>query len=169
MTLQRIKNIMKYGSLVLEKHDFLMTKKFMELNVFLEDYMHKNALEILDKNLENALILQTETMPSDIVRLDSKVIVTNPLGWREQFELVSPDEANPKENKISVTSSLGASIIGRSEGDFVEFGIPGNMMMLRLEKVEQSGRRTMLAVSESELKKLFKRNPDSFLANELDS
>ncbi|THV59517.1 GreA/GreB family elongation factor [Flagellimonas alvinocaridis] len=160
---------MKYGSLVLEKHDFLMIKKFMELNASLEDYMHKNALEILDGNLEGAIVLQADKMPSDIVRLYSQFILTNSSGWREQFELVSPNEVNPKKNKISVISGLGASIIGLSEGDIVKFGVPGNIMMLRLENVQQSGRKITLEVSENELKKLFKRNKDTFLANELES
>ncbi|WP_418499382.1 GreA/GreB family elongation factor [Flagellimonas sp.] len=155
---------MKYGNLVLEKHDFLVTRKFMEVNLALEDYSHKDILEILDSNLDNAIVVDVDQMPSDIVRLYSNVTVQYSSGWQETLQLVSPGEIDPKENKISVVSSLGASLIGLSQGDTFIHGLPGNAMLLKLIKVEQTGKKTILDISEKEFRKLIKWDSDSLMA-----
>lgn len=157
---------MKYGNLVLEKHDFLMTRKFMELNLSLEDYSHKNTLEILDGNLDNAIVVDVDQIPSDIVRLYSMITVRYSSGWQETFQLVPPGEVDHTENKISVVSSLGASLIGLSQGDAFMYGIPGNAMCLKLVKVEQTGKKTILDISEKEFRKLFKRDSDALVTKE---
>ncbi len=146
-----------------------MTRKFMELNLALEDYSHMNILEILDRNLDNAIVVDVDQIPSDVVRLYSNVIVQYSSGWQETFQLVAPGEINAKENKISVVSSLGASLIGLSQGDTFLYGLPGNAMLLKLIRVEQTGKKTILDITEKEFRKLFKWDSDSLMAKEQES
>lgn len=139
---------MKYGCLVLEKKDFVMIKRYQHLNYYVEDYAHKDALDALAENMSNALICNLEDMPDDVVRLYSNITVSSESGWRETFQLVSPLEMDLSYNKISVQSTLGASVIGLSEGDTTMYGLPGEIMLLKIEKVEQSGKYFKVAISE---------------------
>lgn len=91
---------MKYGSLILEKNDFLMTRKFMKQNCIWEDYIHTGVLEILDLNLNNAVVLDEGKMPSDIVRLYSEVTLVGSSDHRDSFRLVPPGEEDPTTNQI---------------------------------------------------------------------
>ena len=99
---------MKYGCLVFGKEDFLKVKRYQQKNSTLEDYMHKNTLDILESNMSDAMILDSDDVPSDVIQLHSKVTVTCESRWQETFRLVPPAKENIKNNRISVVSSLGA-------------------------------------------------------------
>ncbi len=129
---------MKYGSLVLEKKDFVMIKRHQHSNHYIEDYAHKDALDRLDENLAKAFVMALEEMPDDVIRMYSVVTVTSKSGWCATFQLVPPYEDAIESEKVSLQSTLGASVIGRSEGDTLKYGLPGNMMSIKITKVVQS-------------------------------
>ncbi|MBW8201267.1 GreA/GreB family elongation factor [Flagellimonas abyssi] len=145
---------MKYGSLILEKNDFLMTRKFMKQNCIWEDYIHTGVLEILDLNLNNAVVLDEGRMPSDIVRLYSEVTLVGSSDHRDSFRLVPPGEEDPMTNQISVTSSLGASLIGFSKGDRITYGLPGSKISFTIEKVKQGRQKVKLSISDGDMQKM---------------
>ncbi|WP_437371008.1 GreA/GreB family elongation factor [Maribacter litoralis] len=128
---------MKYGSLVLEESEFLAIKKHLENNLSIEDYAHKNVLEILAQNMAMAMVLNTADIPFDIVTINSTIKVTGASGVHQTFKIVPPEQNDVKQHKISVISSLGASVIGRAVGDRISFGLPGEIMSLVIEKVNQ--------------------------------
>lgn len=139
---------MKYGSLVLEKKDFVMIKRYQHLTHYVEDYTHKDVLDNLKENMSTALIYDLEDMPNDIVRMYSYVILSYDTGWKHSFQLVPPHENNIENDKISVQSTLGASIIGRSEGDSIRYGLPGNIVVLTIKKVIQSKQHFKVNITE---------------------
>lgn len=128
---------MKYGSLVLEESEFIAIKNHLENNLSIEDYAHKNALELLAQNMGIAMVLNTADIPFDIVTINSTIKVTGASGVQQTFTIVPPEQSNAKQHKVSVISSLGASVIGRAVGDRISFGLPGEMMSLVIEKVIQ--------------------------------
>lgn len=73
-----------------------------------------------------AKIIDPESVPKDIVRFASRVLVEN-LDSEEQIEymIVGPDEADIKEGKISVSSPLGSALIGKRPGDEATLQAPG--------------------------------------------
>lgn len=146
---------MKYGNLVLEKKEFLMIKKYQELHRILEDYLHKDIMESLNQNMCDALVLDAEGMPSDVVRMYSHVTVKCASEWRDTIQLVAPSEEDLGNNRISVVSSLGASLIGRSVGDRITYGLPGSSMSLLLEDIDQGVERVVFTLSEDILEKIF--------------
>jgi len=131
---------MKYGSLVFEENEFLKIKQYQESNVMIEDYAHKNVLDILHQHMATAMQLEAIDIPYDIIKMYSLVTVRGASGIRQKFQLVPPTEVNPKQNKISIVSSLGASVIGRALGDKISYGLPGEMMSLVIEKVKHSSK-----------------------------
>jgi len=133
---------MKYGKLILEKSDFALIKQYQRANLTYEDYAHKNTLDTLKNLMSKAIILKAEQMPSDVVQLYSTVTVTCNSQWQEEFTLVAPSEENIKKNQTSVMSTLGASIIGLSEGDNIKYGLPGSTIFLKIETVLTSKIKT---------------------------
>mgnify|MGYP003638130891 FL=1 len=143
---------MKYGSLVFGKGDFVVLKQYLKMDSAMEDYSHKNVLEILEANMNNSIILEEEYLPADIIQLYSKIIVKCGSKWQETFQIVGPSEENLKRNKISTISSLGASLIGLSQGDKIQFGLPGSTLSLTIQKVKQLEKKVKVDISEDIIK-----------------
>ena len=76
---------MKYGSLIMEKKDYLTLKRILTFHRFYEDYAHKDALEQLSERIDRALIEDESDMPDDVVRLNSKVTVEFVHGVRLKY------------------------------------------------------------------------------------
>jgi len=144
---------MKYGSLVFEQSEFLMIKEHLENNDTIEDYAHKNVLEILTQNMNIAMCLKAEDIPFDIITLNSIIKVSGASGIRQTFQIVSPDEVDVKNNKISVISSLGASVIGRAVEDKISYGLPGDLISLKITKVNQPNSANKSTTEELKTKK----------------
>lgn len=145
---------MKYGSLVFEESEFLSIKKFQEKNVTIEDYAHKNVLELLGQHMTTAMCLNAEDIPFDIITINSILKVSGASGIRQTFQIVPPDEVDIKKNKISVISSLGASVIGRAVGDKISYGLPGDLVSLTITKVTQPNSANKNATKVIETKKV---------------
>jgi regulator of nucleoside diphosphate kinase len=145
---------MKYGSLVFEESEFLSIKKFQEKNVTIEDYAHKNVLELLGQHMTIAMCLNAEDIPFDIITINSILKVSGASGIRQTFQIVPPDEVDIKKNKISVISSLGASVIGRAVGDRISYGLPGDLVSLVITKVNQPNSANKNATKVIETKKV---------------
>ncbi|WP_405409770.1 GreA/GreB family elongation factor [Maribacter sp. Asnod1-A12] len=107
------------------------------MNNTIEDYSHNNLLEILSQNMTLAMCLDAENIPFDIITLNSIIKVSGASGFHRSLQIVSPDKEDIKQNKISVISSLGASVIGRAVGDKISYGLPGDLISLTITKVTQ--------------------------------
>ena len=129
---------MKYGNLILEKKDFVMVERYQQQNRYIEDYAHKDALDQLRENMLNAKLFDSEDMPNDIIRMYSYVTLCCESRWRANFQLVLPYEDDCENDKVSVQSTLGASVLGLAEGDRIMYGLPSKIMSLKIEKVAQS-------------------------------
>ncbi len=150
---------MRYGSLIMEKKDYVMILRNRIMGHSVEDYSHKHMLERLEEQMADAMVYGREDMPEDIIRLYSWVTVTSASGWHKTFQVVLPYEKDINTDRISVQSALGASVIGRSEGEVVQFGTPIGIIPLKIEKVEQSQGYIREFISEEKFEKLLpKRN-----------
>ena len=80
----------------------------------------------LSYKIGNAKIIDPDTVPKDVVRFASRVLVEN-LDSEEEIEymIVGPDEADIKKGKISVSSPLGSALIGKEPGDEAVLQAPG--------------------------------------------
>jgi len=129
---------MKYGSLIMEKKDYLTLKRILNFHRFYEDYAHKDALEQLSDRIDRALVEDESNIPDDVVRLNSKVTVEFAQGTRQKFQLVPSTREELKENKISVVSTLGASLIGLAVNDRIQLGFPSDVKSFSIVDVEQT-------------------------------
>lgn len=79
----------------------------------------------LELTLSRAKIIEARDLPNDKIYILSRVKLKD-LKTGEQFEylLVSPEESNFEENKISVTSPIGKALLGKTKGEQVEIKVP---------------------------------------------
>ena len=69
--------------------------------------------------------MNTQMIPKDAVGFWSTVEVLDiDTGEELTYKLVTPDEADPKVGRVSVTSPIGRGLAGRIEGDEVEVVTP---------------------------------------------
>ena len=52
------------------------------------------------------------------------------------YQIVGDDEADIKENRISVSSPIARALIGKFEGDEVQFMAPKGLVCYEIETVE---------------------------------
>jgi transcription elongation factor GreA len=73
-------------------------------------------------------IIDVGNGPRDRVEFGCTVVLYNTQTDEEEtYQLVGPYESKPEENRISVTSPLGQTLIGRTSGDEVEAKTPGGI------------------------------------------
>ncbi|MHA7832129.1 MAG: GreA/GreB family elongation factor [Flagellimonas sp.] len=129
---------MKYGSLIIEKKDYLTLKRILNFHRYYEDYAHKDALEQLGDRIDRALVQDETDIPDDVVRLNSKVTLEFMHGARQTLQLVPSTRRDLKENMISVVSTLGANLVGLAVSDKIQLGFPSDIKSFRIIGVEQS-------------------------------
>src|SRR5512136_978747 len=75
----------------------------------------------LETTLSRAKIIEAKDLPNDKVYILSRVKLKDlKTGEECEYLLVSPEESNFEENKISVSSPIGKALLGRVKGDSVE-------------------------------------------------
>ena len=92
----------------------------------------------LEETLMKAQVIRPEELPNDKVYILSRVKVKN-LKTNKIFEytLVSPEEADFERGKISVTSPIGKSLMGKKVGDIVEFSAPAGKTQLEILEINR--------------------------------
>jgi transcription elongation factor GreA len=101
----------------------------------------QGMLEAKIKHLEgviaNARILDVNNIDTSKVSILTKVTLTN-LGTKKKvtYKIVSENEADLKLSKISVTSPIGHSLLGKVIGDVVEVQVPAGVLKFQIENIE---------------------------------
>lgn len=96
---------------------------------------HLKTKEIgqLKTELERADIVEDEKLTDDVVRINS-YFEAEDLATKKilRLTLTLPDQANLKEQKISVFSPLGVALIGYKKGMSIEWMLPGGAKTIKL-------------------------------------
>ena len=87
--------------------------------------------------MENAQIIDIKNMPKATkVIFGSTVILVNlDNDEKVQYKLVGEDEADLKIGKISITSQLARSLIGKDQDDIIESKMPNGVTEYEIMKV----------------------------------
>jgi len=94
-------------------------------------------LDVLEEEIERALVMDAgRRLPSDVVTLDSRVLVADlDSGEEWLFTVVLPSKANVDEGRISVLAPLGMAVLGYRIGDEIEWDVPGGRRRLTVRRV----------------------------------
>ena len=92
----------------------------------------------LENTLSRTKLIEAKDLPNDRIYILSKVKLKD-LKTNDNCEylLVSPEEANFEENKISVTSPIGKALLGKTKGESVEIKVPAGLLNYQIIDVNR--------------------------------
>ncbi len=92
----------------------------------------------LENKLSRARILDDEDIPDDEVIIGATVVLKDMDTDEDlRYMLVSEDEANYEENKISVSSPVGNALVGHKPNDIVEIQIPAGTLRYKVISISR--------------------------------
>ena len=102
-----------------------------EAQAHLEDKINKLKLAISE-----AKVIDTSRLSTDTVQILSKVEMTNlTTKAKMTYTIVSENEANLREGKISIMTPIAQGLLGKKVGDEVEIKIPRGTITLRIDNI----------------------------------
>jgi transcription elongation factor GreA len=92
----------------------------------------------LELTLSRATIIEAKDLPNDKIYILSRVKLHDlKTDDKVEYLLVSPEESNFEENKISVTSPIGKALLGRTKGESVEITVPAGLLKYKILDVNR--------------------------------
>jgi transcription elongation factor GreA len=97
---------------------------------------HEARISVLETAVVNARVIDINTIDTSKVTILSKVTIKN-MGTKKslQYHIVSENEADLKQSKISVTSPIGKGLLGKKVGDVAEVQTPGGILKFKIENI----------------------------------
>ena len=124
---QKIKEAREQGDLS-ENAEYDAAK---EAQAHLEDKINQLKLTIAE-----AKIVDTSRLSTDCVQILSKVEMTNLANNAKMtYTIVSENEANLREGKISIKTPIAQGLLNKKVGDEVEIKIPNGTIKLRINNI----------------------------------
>lgn len=122
----RLRSAIQMGDLS-ENADYHKAKEdqaFLEGRIQELEYIIKNAV-VIEKSANN-----------DTVTVGVHVTIQEESFPPETYHLVGPQEADPRNGKISHESPIGRALLDRRAGDVVDVETPGGMTKFKILKIE---------------------------------
>lgn len=92
--------------------------------------------ENLLSELKTAIVIEPDEIPDDVVTMNSIVKISFlDTNKTLQLQIVYPDRANIKENKISIFSPVATALIGYRLSDEIEWIVPSGLTRLRIDAI----------------------------------
>ena len=86
--------------------------------------------------IAEAKIVDTSRLSNDAVQILSKVEMTNlTTKTKMAYTIVSENEANLREGKISIKTPIAQGLLNKKVGDEVEIRIPSGTIKIRIDKI----------------------------------
>jgi len=99
--------------------------------------MLEARIKYLEGVIATARILDETTIDTSKVSILTRVTLTNMATKKKvTYKIVSEKEADLKLGKISVTSPIGKSLLGKTIGELVEVQVPAGVLNLRVDNIE---------------------------------
>lgn len=92
----------------------------------------------LEAKLTNVRIIENEKIPSDKVFIGAIVTLEDTDNDEVlTYMLVSPEEANYEENKISIFSPIGKGLLGHKAGESVAIKVPAGTLNYKIKTIKR--------------------------------
>jgi len=93
----------------------------------------------LEETLSNVQLLDDTNIPKDEALLGATVKLKDLASGEElQYMLVSEPEADFSQDRISVTSPVGRSLLGHKKNEIVEIKVPAGILKYKILKISRS-------------------------------
>lgn len=123
------------NTIILSKLDFSRIHKCIHDAKQMNTIGVKEAENLLNE-LNSAKVVEPDEIPHDVVTMNSivKISFLN-TNKTTQFQIVYPDQANIRENKISIFSPVATALIGYKVSDEIEWIVPSGLTKLRIDEI----------------------------------
>ena len=92
----------------------------------------------LEAIIANARLIDESGMDTSKIYILSKVKLKNHSNGSEmQLTLVAENEADLKQQKLSVSSPIGKGLLGKSKGDIAEISTPGGIIKFEILEISR--------------------------------
>ena len=92
----------------------------------------------LEQTLSRTRIIDSKDLPNDKVYILSAVTLKDLKTKKTlQYKLVSPEEADFDQNKISVTSPIGKGLMGKKVGDVIKISVPAGLLSYEILEISR--------------------------------
>ena len=90
----------------------------------------------MQKQLEEAVVIDDTMLPNDEVRVGSKIRVKD-MQTKEEFifDIIGSSEADPLNGKISNLSPIGSALLKKKKGATVKINTPGGVLSYKLMEI----------------------------------
>ncbi|MBL7926509.1 MAG: nucleoside diphosphate kinase regulator [Bacteroidia bacterium] len=123
------------GKLIVNRLDYARIKKCIKDAKQFKSITATEAAKLVNE-LDSAKIVEPKAIPADVVTMNSIVklsfLNTNK---KIQFQIVYPDKAEIKENKISIFSPIATALIGYKVNDEIEWIVPAGLTKIKIDKI----------------------------------
>ena len=104
-----------------------------------EEQAHlERRIAYLEDILSRARTIDPKEFEPGVAALLTRVRVRNVQnGYEMEYVLVSPEESDINQNKISVTSPVGKALMGKREGETVKVKVPAGWLEREILSVER--------------------------------
>lgn len=123
---KRLRSAIQMGDLS-ENADYHAAK---EEQAFIE-----GRIQELTVVLRDVVIIEDQHIHSGSVQIGSTVTIQEGREEEETFQIVGPQEADPRSGKISYDSPIGLALIGHQVGDKITAHTPGGELHLKILKI----------------------------------
>ncbi len=97
----------------------------------------ENKIAKLEETLHSAQIVDKKHISGDQVSIYTTVSLKDLKNQRElKYTLVSKEESDFKQKKISIESPVGKALLGKKVGDVVEIQVPAGQLTYQITDIE---------------------------------
>lgn len=123
---KRLRSAIQMGDLS-ENADYTAAK---EEQAFIE-----GRIQELTVILKDVIIIEENRNHSGTIEIGSTVTIQEGREPEETFKIVGPEEADPRNEKISFDSPIGQALLGHREGDTVKADTPGGAIHFKIIRI----------------------------------
>jgi regulator of nucleoside diphosphate kinase len=122
-----------------KKRIIVNSRDFTKLTQIINDtHAHggNQYLKNLAAELSNAILLDPENIPPDVITMNSKVEFTDVSeSGKFVYTIVYPEDADTENGRLSVLAPIGTALLGYRAGDTVTWKVPAGIKKFQIEKI----------------------------------
>lgn len=119
--------------IILNSRDFKRLKEIVSVS---QAKGGNQYIKNLESELSDAVLLEPEKIPGDVITMNTKVSFTEINESGEfVYTIVYPEDADIENGRLSVLAPIGTALLGYRVGDEVTWKVPAGMKKFRIEKI----------------------------------
>lgn len=96
------------------------------------------AISQVESKLAKVRIIENENIPGDKVYIGAIVtLLDRETDEKITYQMVSPEEADYEENKLSIISPVGKALMGHAEGEKLAIEVPAGTLDYKILKIRR--------------------------------